>query len=125
MKNQRFLGRGFLSIFRTIKCPIMYNLVHTDTLKRDISEGIFEIKLICGCEFYEREIFRCTSPSSVWTIRSAALFSESDPEVFQRVFKHRSRCKIPRHGWRTGSLGQRCDCSLLESCRTHFYPTPI
>ena len=54
--------------FRTLKCPIMYNLAQVNALKRDISEGIFEIKLICGCEFNEREIFRYPSLISIRNI---------------------------------------------------------
>jgi hypothetical protein len=77
-----FLSR-LMSIFWTLKCPIMYNLKQVNALKTDISEGIFEIKLICGCEFNKREIFRYPSPTSVWNFGSAGVRPESDSEVLQ------------------------------------------
>ena len=73
----------FMFIFRTLKCPIMYNLEQVNALKRDNSEGIFEIKLICGCEFNEREIFRYPYPVSVRNFGSAGVLPESDSEVLQ------------------------------------------
>gem|GEM_PF-2189517 len=69
--------------YRTLKCPIMYNLEQVNALKRDNTEGIFEIKLICGCEFNEREIFRCPSPISKWNFGSAGLLPKPDSEVLQ------------------------------------------
>ncbi len=61
----------------------MYNLKQVNALKRDNSEGIFEIKLICGCEFNEREIFRHPSLISIRNFGSTGILPDADSEVLQ------------------------------------------